>query len=104
MELTSEQTVSCEPLREQNKDLFNMHPISKEWMKLAKKHQWDSKIGMYQWLHLPMDNAVSTQTLKINSKGNLQICKKCQVTPYNSTLPAIICGDTEDGVTMTVKV
>ena len=51
---------------------------------------------MYEWLLLPMDNTVSTQTLKINSKGNLQICKKCQLTPYNnSTLTAIIYGDTE---------
>lgn len=95
MKLTSEQTVSCETLREQNNNLFNKHLISKEWMKLAKNTQWN-KVGMYQWLHLPMDNTVSTQTLKIISKVNLQICKKCQVTPYNnSTLTAIIYGDTE---------
>lgn len=71
-------------------------PYPKSGWNWQKNTQWNSKIGMYQWLLLPMDNTVSTQTLKINSKGNIQLCKTCQLTPYNnSTVTAIIYGDTE---------
>lgn len=57
-----------------------------EWNWQKKNAQWNIKVDMYQWIHLSMGNTVSTQTLKIISKGNHQICKNCQVTCYNSSI------------------